>query len=91
MVLKLHAELLDVKGAFLRGEFKPDRKDIYLEVPKGLEHKHLTYSYLKLLAPIYGLKDAAMVFSCKLVKVLNNLKLTRIQADLYLYFKWRAN
>ena len=56
VVLRLCIGLIDVKGAFLQGEFEKNDKDLCMKVPQGLEDKCPDNVYLKLLAPIYGLK-----------------------------------
>ena len=48
-------QTVDVKGAFLHGEFK-DGKVIYMKVPCGFEKFYLDDVVLKLKKCIYGLK-----------------------------------
>ena len=55
LILRLLAGVLDVKGAFLQGQFARDEEQIYMHVPDGLEEEYGNDVYLKLLAPIYGL------------------------------------
>ena len=55
------AYVVDVKGAFLHGEFE-DGEEIYMKVPKGFERYYAKDVVLKLLKCIYGLKQAAMAF-----------------------------
>ena len=86
IILQLFTGLLDVKCAFLQGEFRPNKKPIYMKVPKGLENEYLNNVLLKLLAPIYSLKNVAMAFWIKLVKVMKRLNCRRSLANLYLYF-----
>ena len=50
----------------------------------GLEKKHPENVLLKLLAPICGLKNAAMDFWIKLVKVFRKLGCARSPADPFL-------
>jgi len=77
LVLRLFTGLLDVKGAFLQGEFGPNDKEMYMKMPQGLEDKYLKDAYLKLLALIYGLQNSAMAFWRKLVKVMMMLNCNR--------------
>ena len=37
IILKLYTKLLDIKGAFLQGEFESNEKLIYMKVLQGLE------------------------------------------------------
>jgi len=90
LVLQLHSGLLDVKGAFLQGEFGKNDKDLYMKVPEGLESYYPDNVYLKLLAPIYGLRNSAMAFWRKLVKVMKKLGCKRSWADPCLYYAWTA-
>jgi hypothetical protein len=49
-------ELLDIKGAFLHGDFE-DGKNVYMKVPEGFEKYYYPLDYvLLLLQTIYGLK-----------------------------------
>jgi hypothetical protein len=56
-----HGWIMDVKGAFLHGEFE-DSKVIYMKVPGGFEKFYLDDVVFKLKICIYGLKQAAMAF-----------------------------
>ena len=62
IILRLYRGLLDVKGAFLQGEFDMDEKSIYMKVPGGIEKYYPNNIYLLLLAPIYELKNTAIAF-----------------------------
>jgi hypothetical protein len=53
--------VIDVRGAFLKGEFGDD-ENLYLHVPQGIEHHYATDIYLKLNKTLYGLKQAAYRF-----------------------------
>ncbi len=55
------AKVVDVKGAFLHGEFN-NVKEIYMKVPQGWEGYNSNTAVLKLIKCIYGLKQAAMAF-----------------------------
>jgi len=54
-------ELIDVKGAFLCGNFNGE-KPIYMKVPEGFERYYPDSMCLLLLQTIYGLKQAARAF-----------------------------
>jgi hypothetical protein len=56
------AMLLDVKGAFICGNFENDGEKIYMEVPHGFESFYPKNYVLLLLKTIYGLKQAALAF-----------------------------
>jgi hypothetical protein len=68
IIFKWSEQLVDVKGAFLCGNFK-DGEDIYIEVPEGFEEFYGAYVRLLLLHTIYGFKQAAVAFCRDLVKV----------------------
>ena len=82
-----YAEILDVKGAFLHGEFE-DGEEIYMEVPQGFEEYYPDNVLLKLLRTLYGLKQAAMAFWRQLLKAFRNMNYERSKADPCLYFAW---
>jgi hypothetical protein len=52
IILKWSAQLVDVKGAFLCGNFKYG-EDIFMEVPEGFEEMYGAYVLLLLLQTIY--------------------------------------
>jgi histone deacetylase 1/2 len=81
-------ELLDIKGAFLHGDFE-DGKNVYMEVPEGFDKYYdPMYYVLLLLQTIYGLKQSAMAFWRKLLMAFRDMKFKRSQADPCLYFAW---
>ncbi len=57
----LQGQIVDVKGAFLHGEFK-EGEVIYMKVPCGFEKFYPDDMVLKLNKCINGLKQAAMAF-----------------------------
>ena len=91
LVLQLYSGLIDVKGAFLQGEFGKGEKELYIEAPQGLEKHYPKNVYLKLLAPICGLRNAAMAFWRKLVTVMKKLNCDRSRADPCLHYKWTTD
>lgn len=85
----MYAELNDVKGAFLNGEFSHGER-LYMHVPKGFEKYYPTGTVLLLLKTIYGLKQAAFEYWKALLKALKHVGLTRSKADPCVYFRWTA-
>jgi hypothetical protein len=82
-----YAHIVDVKGAFLTGEFDND-ETIYTPVPEGFERFCDSNKYLlKLLKTWYGLKQAAMMFWKQLVKAMTNMKCERNHKDPCMYYK----
>jgi hypothetical protein len=87
IIFKWSAQLVDVKGAFLCGNFK-DGEEIFMEVPEVFEELYGAYALILLLQTIYGLKQAAMVFWRELVKALTDMNLKRSAADPCLKYCW---
>ena len=81
------AYIVDVKGAFLIGDFE-DGEKIYMEVPKGFKNYYATNIVLLLLQTLYGLKQAAMAFWRKLLRAMKRIKFRRSDADPCIYFRW---
>ena len=83
-----YAEVVDVQGAFLHGEFE-EGTELYMEVPEGFEKFYPIGYLLLLLQTIYGLKQAAFAFWVQLLKVLHDMKFDHSQADLCsLWISW---
>jgi hypothetical protein len=82
-----HAELVDVCGAFLHGEFGEEEK-IYMEVPQGFEKHYQEGTVLLLLKTIYGLKQAAYAFWKQLLMAFHSMNYKRSKIDPCLYFQW---
>ncbi len=80
-------QIVDLKGAFLHGEFK-DGEVIYMKVPRGFEKFYPGDMVLKLKKCIYGLKQAAMAFWGQLLLCMKNMGMTQSTADPCLYHKW---
>ena len=85
----MYAELLDVHGAFLLGDFDPKHK-MYMELPKGFEKWYPSNCVLLLLKTIYGVKQAAKQFWKLLVSAFDNIDCIRNKADPCLHYKWTA-
>ncbi len=79
-------QIVDVKGAFLHGEFK-DGKVIYMKVPRGFEKFYPDDMVLKLKKCIYGLKQAAMAFWRQLLLCMKSMGMTQSTAYPCLYHK----
>ena len=84
------ATVVDVKGAFLHGEFQ-DGEEIYMKVPQGFEEYYESGTVLRLNRCIYGLKQAAMAFWRQLLMCMKDLDMKRSTADPCLYYKRDKN
>ena len=80
--------IVDVKGAFLRGEFEEGSEPVYMEVPEGFEKYYPPNWILKLQKTLYGLTEAAKAFWRELLKAFGSMDFERSRADPCLYFKW---
>jgi hypothetical protein len=78
---------VDVKGAFLHGEFK-DGEVIYMKVPHGFEKFYPDDLVLKLKKCLYGIKQATMAFWRQLLLCMKSMGMTQSTADPCLYQKW---
>lgn len=87
VMAKMYMEVLDVKGAFLHGEFE-DGEKIYMKIPQGFEKYYPANYVWLLLTTLYGLKQAALAFWRKLVITMAYIRFKRSKADPCLYFKW---
>ena len=74
------AEVVDVKRAFLHGQFTDDER-VYTEVPRGWREHCGKNSVLLLLRTIYGLKQAAMAFWRELLRAMKKIGMKRYKAD----------
>jgi hypothetical protein len=81
-----HDQILEVKGAFLHGEFK-DGEVIYMTLPHGFEKFYPGDVVLKLKKCIYELKQAVMAFWHQLLLCMKNMGMTQCTADPCLYHK----
>ncbi len=67
LVGNMRGEILDVRGAFLKGTFG-NGEILYMHVPQGMEHHYPGRNIvLLLLKTIYGLKQAAYRFDLSIV------------------------
>jgi len=85
--LHLWLDVIDVKGAFLLGDFE-DNVTIYMEIPQGFKQWYRTNEVWLLLQTIYGTKQAAIVFWRLVNKVMKNMNFTRSTTDPCLFYKW---
>jgi hypothetical protein len=81
------AHVVDVKGAFLNGEFE-DGEIIHMKVPQGFEKHFPEGSVLLLLKYLYGLKQATKAFWRQLLRAATAMGLKQSTADPCLYYKW---
>jgi hypothetical protein len=80
-------EIMDVKGAFLLGEFE-DGHEMFLEVLQGFEEYYPKDCVLLLLKMLYGTMQAAMAFWKKLCEAFKKMEHKRSKASPCLYFAW---
>jgi Reverse transcriptase (RNA-dependent DNA polymerase) len=80
-----HKYLMDVHGAFLKGEFK-DGETIYMIVPQGFERFYAAGTVLKLLQTIYRLKQVAIAFWREVIQAFTYLGYHQSTADLCMYY-----
>lgn len=85
IMLSLFAGALDLKGVFSKGEFQCDEKDIYVKVPDRFEKYYPKNVCLKLFAPLHSLKNAAIAFWKKLLKVMKIIDYKKSNANPCLY------
>ena len=84
-----HAEIIDVKGAFLKAFFDPKHK-VYMEIPKGFKNFYPKNVLLLLKKTLYGVKNAAKAFWLVLLKIMASIGLLQSKADPCLYYTWDA-
>ena len=87
LMAAFRSHIVDVKGAFLHGEFD-NGEVIYFKVPQGFETYYDDEEYyLLLLKTAYGLKQAAIMFWRELLKAMKHMGFKRSWADPCLYWK----
>ena len=90
MIMALwHAEIIDVKGAFLKASFDPKHK-VYMEIPKGFKKFYPKNMLLLLKKTLYGVKNAAKAFWLVLLNIMASIGLLCSTADPCLYYTWDA-
>jgi hypothetical protein len=90
LLAKWYLELIDVKGAFLHGEFE-EGETLYMEIPEGFEQYYPAGFIWLLLRTIYGLKQAAVAFWKQLILAFASMNYCRSKADPCLYFDWKID
>ena len=90
LIFGWYAEVLDVKGAFLTGDFLWG-ETIYMEVPQGFEEYYPPDVVLLLLKTIYRLVQSAMAYWTKLCQAFVAIAFERSKADPCLWYKWTEN
>jgi hypothetical protein len=80
------AHVVDVKGAFLHGEFE-DGEVIHTKVPQGFEKHFPEGSVLLLLKCLYGLKQAMKAFYRQLLRAASAMGLEQSTTDPCLYYR----
>ena len=90
VMANMMAHIVDVKGAFLHGEFE-DGEKVYMTIPRGFEKHFPDGCVILLLKCLYGLKQAARAFWRQLLQAAKNMGLARSSADPCLYYKWNDN
>ena len=77
--------VIDVKGAFLHGQFR-NGEQIYSEIPDGFHEEYNPQYWLwLLLKTCYGLKQASYEFWSQLLSAMRNMAFKRSNADPCLY------
>ena len=84
---RLEAEVVDVDGAFLHGEFEPGER-VYIKIPEGWEKFYDKDEVLLLCKTLYGTRQAAMAFWKKLCEAMEFIGQKRSKADPCLYYSW---
>jgi hypothetical protein len=80
------AHVVNVKGAFLYGEFE-DSKKIYIKILLGFEKFFSSNTVLLPKKMLYNLKQAVMAFYRKILVVMQNIRLKRSTVDPCHYYK----
>jgi hypothetical protein len=75
MMANIIAHVVDVKEAFLHGEFK-DGEKIHMKIPQGFKKHFPAESVILLLKCLYGLKQAAKAFWRQLLQAAKALGLS---------------
>jgi hypothetical protein len=80
------SELLDVKGAFLHGQFGPQERRMHMRIPRGMEQYYPVGWLLLLLKTIYGLCQSAYAFWRMLLAVFRSMGFEWSKANPCLYY-----
>eukprot|EP00957_Ditylum_brightwellii_P074019 5624499-Ditylum_brightwellii.AAC.1 len=80
--------IIDVQGAFLKGELDQKKGKMAMKVPQGFEKHYPDNVVLWLLTAMYGTKQAAMAFWQELLKRMRHMGYKCNGTDPCIYFKW---
>jgi len=72
--------VVDIQGAFLRGDFNDDA-NLFMEIPEGFKESCPANKVLLLLRTIYGLKQAAKAFWKFLLALMKSIGCRRSNVD----------
>ncbi len=88
LVAKYEAQVIDVKGAFLKGNFK-NNKETYMTVPERFKkHYPNNNTWLCIMKPIYALKQAGLYYYRKAKGAMQANRFEQSGADPCLFFTW---
>jgi hypothetical protein len=87
IMAEMLAHVVDVKGAFLHGEFE-DGEVIHMKIGQGSKKHFSEGSVLLLKKCLYGLKQAVKGLWRQLLHAASAMGLKRSTADPCLYYKW---
>ncbi len=87
VMASMSAHIVDVKGAFLHGDFK-DGEKVHMAIPRGFEKHFPADSVILLLKCLFGLKQTTRAFWRQLLQAAKKMGLTHSSADPCLYYKW---
>ncbi len=75
------ARVIDVKGAFLKGDFE-NNEEIYMTIPEGFEKYYpKENTWLQIMKPIYGLKQAGLYYYQKAKRAMQENGFEQSNAD----------
>ena len=80
----------DVKNFFLQAAM-PEGKEYYAEIPEGWEYNSRDTHVAKVLAPWYGLKEAAKLAGDQLAAIMVKAGLTECKTFPKVFFQWRGD
>ncbi len=82
--------IVDVKGAFQKGQFENGEK-IYMKITEGMENHYSSTSALLLKKTLYGLRQAAMQSWRLLLEIMKKMGHERSKVDPCIYYSRRKN
>jgi len=81
--------MLDIKGAFLHGQWTETQESVYMKVPQGMEHHYTAGVGLLLMRTLYGSINIAKAFWKEHLRCMKDIELTRNPIDPCVYQKGR--